>query len=246
MKRGRGVRSKLLPAVGLAAVLAVAVASSIASADDLAKPIRFSKAKILIELNETGNDAGIQMLLDGEGWEQVTVYGPDGGRKLIDIRARGSVAQIGLTELSFESEEPSLAELPLEDLLAMFPEGRYRIVGTTVEGRDLIGSAVLSHDIPAGPSLVAPVEGAIVDPDALVIDWDPVVEPAGIQIRGYQVIVELPQPLRTFSVDLPAAVTAVSVPAEFLEPGTDYKFEILAVAKNGNQTITESTFATAP
>jgi hypothetical protein len=60
------------------------------------------------------------------------------------------------------------------------------------------------------------------------------------------VIVELPQPLRTFSVDLPVTVTSVTVPAEFLQPGTSYKFEVLAVANNGNQTITESTFTTAP
>jgi hypothetical protein len=56
----------------------------------------------------------------------------------------------------------------------------------------------------------------------------------------------LEKPLRVFSVDLPATVTAVTVPAEFLEPGTGYKFEVLAVAKNRNQTITESTFSTAP
>lgn len=79
-----------------------------------------------------------------------------------------------------------------------------------------------------------------------MIDWDAVVEPAGIQIDGYQVIVELEEPLRIFSVDLPASVTAVTVPAEFLEPGTDYKFEVLAITESGNQTITESTFATAP
>lgn len=51
--------------------------------------------------------------------------------------------------------------------------------------------------------------------------WDPVVELAGIEIARYQVIVELPEPLRVFSVDLPASVTAVTVPPEFLGPGTE-------------------------
>jgi len=109
----------LLPIVVLGVVLALAV-SSVASAAGGGKPIRFSEAKILIELNSTAQDAGIQMLLDGEGWEQVTVYGPDGGR-LMHIRALRSVGKIGVTELFFESAEPSLADLPLKDLLKMFP-----------------------------------------------------------------------------------------------------------------------------
>jgi hypothetical protein len=38
----------------------------------------------------------------------------------------------------------------------------------------------------------------------------------------------------------------VTVPAEVLEPGTDYLFEVLAIANGGNQTITEGCFRTAP
>jgi Fibronectin type III domain len=112
----------------------------------------------------------------------------------------------------------------------------------------MVGTARLTHDIPAGPTVVVPTEGAVTSVDDTVIDWDPVVEPAGIEIAGYQVIVELEEPLRVFSVDLPASVTAVTVPPEFLKPGTDYKFEVLAIARGGgrNQTITESTFTTAP
>jgi len=244
MKRRSGIRASS-PILCLGVVLVLAMASSVASADRAANPIKFSKAKILIELNATAQDAGIQMLLDGEGWEHVKVYSPDGG-EVLDIRARGSVGVIGVTELFFESAEPSLADLPLADLLEMFPEGKYRIEGTTVEGKDMVGTARLRHDIPAGPHVVVPLEGGITDADDTVIDWDSVIEPAGIQIRGYQVIVELEEPLRIFSVELPAEVTAVTVPAEFLDPGTAYKFEILAISQSGNQTITESTFATAP
>jgi hypothetical protein len=229
----------------LGALLTLAVVSSAAAAGGDAKPLRFSKAQIRIEMNETGNDAGIQMLIDGEGWEHAEVFAP-GGTKVLNVRARGSVGILGMTELFFESEEPTLDELPLEDLLAMFPEGRYRIVGVTAEGRDIVGGAVLSHDIPAGPDVVSPLEGAVTDANATVVDWDPVVEPAGIVIVGYQVIVELPEPLRVLSVDLPASVTQLTVPIGFLEPGTDYKFEVLAIAEGGNQTITEGTFTTAP
>jgi len=62
---------------------------------------------------------------------------------------------------------------------------------------------------------------------------------------------DVPTPARraadgaALSVDLPAVDTSVTVPSEFLEPGTDYKFEVLAVADNHNQTIHEGTFSTA-
>lgn len=234
------------PIVALSAALALTTGSSAASGNGGRRPIQLEEAKILIELNSTAEDAGIQMFLDAEGWKRMQVYMPHGGPKIMDIQARGSVGRIGVTELYFESAEPSLADLPLEDLLRMFPEGRYHLVGRTVEGREMVGTARLSHDIPAGPTVVAPVEGGVTDVNDTVIDWDPVVEPAGIVITGYQVIVELPEPLRIFSVDLPTAVTAVTVPSEFLKPGREYKFEVLAIARGGNQTITESTFATVP
>jgi hypothetical protein len=35
----------------------------------------------------------------------------------------------------------------------------------------------------------------------------------------------------------------VTVPAELLEPGTDHRFEVLAVADNANRTIHEGTFS---
>lgn len=231
---------------GVVVVIALMAAASVASAgqESAAQTIRFSKAKILFELNATAQDAGIQALLDGEGWDNVQVFSPD-GELLLDIEADGSVGDIGVTELFFESAEPSLADLPLDELFAMFPEGRYRFAGTTVEGQRLVGSATLSHDIPAKPNVVAPAEGGVVDPANTVIEWEPVTEPAGIEIAGYQVIVELEEPLRVFSVDLPASDTSVTVSAEFLEPGTDYKFEVLAVADNANQTIHEGTFSTA-
>ncbi len=47
-------------------------------------------------------------------------------------------------------------------------------------------------------------------------------------------------------VFLPGNATQMTVPAEFLHPGTEYKFEVLAKAENGNQTITETCFVTAP
>ena len=71
---------------------------------------------------------------------------------------------------------------------------------------------------------------------------DPVTTPTGIAIASYEVVIE--QEDRTFDVTLPGTATSVTIPPEFLQPGTAYPFEVLAKAQNGNQTITGSAFST--
>jgi len=47
----------------------------------------------------------------------------------------------------------------------------------TTEDQKLVGSAMLSHDIPDGPEIVSPEEDAELDPDdGIVIDWNPVTD----------------------------------------------------------------------
>lgn len=208
-----------------------------------ARDLTFSETKIIIELNSTDQDAGIQIFLDAEGWAELTVFDPN-GNQLCDFKASGSVGVLGITELFFESEEPSLEELPLDEFLALFPEGEYAFRGKTVEGEVLVGSATLSHAIPEGPILLSPT-GKDVAPSNTVVAWVPVADPPGSEIVGYQVIVEREEPtLRVFSVDLSATATRVTVPAEFMEPKTEYKFEVLAIEAGGNRTISESMFKT--
>jgi Fibronectin type III domain len=76
-----------------------------------------------------------------------------------------------------------------------------------------------------------------------VASWNPPPEPSGINIVGYRAIVEREDPLRVFSVDLPASVTSVTVPQEYLQPGTKYKLEVQAIEASGNQTLTEVDFS---
>ena len=45
---------------------------------------------------------------------------------------------------------------------------------------------------------------------------------------------------------LPPAATRVTVPGEFIQAKREYKFEVLAIEKSGNQTITEGSFKTGP
>ncbi len=207
---------------------------------------KLAEAAIFFEINDTDGDAGIQIFLDGEGWNSMTVTDPD-GNKILDISAAGSIGMQGITELFFESAEPSFDEQPLADLLALFPEGHYKFRGRTTEGVALVGMARLTHALPAAPALVLPVEDDDeVDPNNTVIQWQLVPDPAGSKIVSYHIVVETDEgKLRIFTADMGPDATSVTVPAEFLEPGTEYKFEVLAIEASGNQTISERPFETA-
>jgi hypothetical protein len=236
-KRLAAVAAAMIPVAGLPLLASGGVTAT-------GTPIPFDDATMIFEVNATDGDAGLQVFLDGEPWRSVEVHSPD-GRKIFAVDGKGELRNLGLTELFSESNEPSFDDMPVEDILALFPEGDYRFSGKTIEGDRLIGTATLTHDIPAGPVVVSPADGAVVSPDAVVVMWEPVTEPAGIDITGYQVIVEREDPLRVFQVTLPSTATSVTVPAEFLETGTDYNVEVLAIEASGNQTITENSFATS-
>lgn len=211
----------------------------------------FSQTRIIIEVNATAGDAGIQIFVDAAGWQKLEVFDPN-GQKIFDVRGSGSVGRQGVTELFFESAEPSFAEQSLNELFTRFPAGNYTFKGTTVDGQTLNGKATLKHNIPAGPAIVFPAEGAVLNPGGpVVIDWEPVANPfpgtaSAVSIVGYQVIVERmkPQPLRVFSVNLQSTVTQVTVSPEFIQANAEYTFEVLAIEASGNQTISEGGFNT--
>jgi hypothetical protein len=229
--------------VSLAAVAAVVLLSGLAAPE--ARAMKLADTAIYIEINDTDGDAGIHLFLDGEGWDSMKVFDPD-GNQVLDFTAEGSVGLQGITELFFESAEPSFEEQPLSELLALFPEGKYRFVGETTEGKILKDMARLTHDLPDGPILVLPVEDDDeVDPENTVIEWQPVADPSGSEIVGYEVIVARESGgLRTLGVEVGPETTSVTVPPEFMEADTDYKFEVLAREASGNQTISEREFAT--
>ena len=147
-----------------------------------------------------------------------------------------------MTELFSESSEPPFEIFPLAEFKTLFPEGEYAFRGTAIDGRSMTAAAALTHDFPDGPEIIRPAEGARVPRDQVVVEWEPVTTPSGIEIVSYQVLVVKEAPLRVFSADLPATARRLPVPAEFLEPRTDYKVEVLAIEVGGNQTLTELTF----
>jgi hypothetical protein len=224
--------------------------------DDDGQEVPFAESKILIEHNATAADTGFQGFVDGDPWNRLTVTGPDGAA-VLQVKGVGRLEELGLTELFFETQEPANAEVPIEDLLARFPEGQYEFEGRSIEGQEVEGEAALSHAIPAGPVVIEPADGSVIDTSAPVVSWNAVTTTitgsTDLEIVGYELIVELDAdlpPTAGFSrtnldIHVPATVTSLTIPPEFLVAGTAYKFEVLALEAGGNQTITEGTFETA-
>jgi hypothetical protein len=200
--------------------------------------VSFKEAHLYVETNATDGDAGLQLALDHEPWKSIALYRPDGGQ-ILDIGTQGTLSGYGLTEAFFESSEPSFDKFPLVKFKELFPAGQYRLTGTTVEGQQLESVIALTHDFPGGPKITAPAEDARVPAGALVITWQPVTEPKGIGIVGYQVLIAKEKGGDVFSVELPATATSVQVPAGALESGGEYTLEVLARERNHNQTISE-------
>ncbi len=232
-----------------ASVAAIAVAMMVGAAAPAARPVRFfSDARMIIELNNTAQDVGVQMFIDGEPWRLLRAFDPN-GKKVLDINGSSSLRLQGFTELFFESSEPPLGEVSLAKFLARFPQGMYEIEGVTIKGNKIEGKALFTHFIPAAPVITLPLADSLQDPADTVVSWEAVPNPPGSVIDAYQVIVTQVldvRPKRTFSVHVPASVTSVIVPAGFMRPNADYDLEVLAIEAGGNQTITTGNFSTSP
>ena len=200
-------------------------------------PLKYSR--IYWEYNASANDLGVHVTLDGEDWTRLKITNPR-DKVLFNVLGKGPYKQLGMTELFFEGAEPSLDDFPLEDLLALFPEGEYEFEGLTVDGEETDGEWEFSHAIPDGPDVFATMAGN----DYLRIDWTAVTSPPPgfpdrpLNIVGYQVIVE------SFQVTVPSSVLSLTVSPEFvatLAPG-EHQYEVLAIDANANQTLTEGYF----
>jgi hypothetical protein len=222
-------------------------------------PAPLKDAKLNIEHNATDLDTGFQGFVDSEGWKELTFTGPK-GNKVLKVSGLGSLAKLGITELFFESVEPENVDVSIEDMLLKLPAGNYTIEGPGMENGESTGKtkgiAWLTHDIPAGPVLVAPKEGSSVATDSdLLMKWKPVtktIDGKSVKIISYQLIIEKiqdPHPhmigkINTLSMYLAPTVTSMRVPKEFLESGVDYDWEVLAIEESGNQTLSSGKFST--
>ena len=213
-------------------------------------------AKLNIEHNATDKDTGFQGFIDSEGWRRLAVRGPAGD--VLAFEGLGSLGELGLTELFFETVEPENAKVPIGEMLAKLPAGNYTIAGPGQENGkstgQTSGTAWLTHDIPAGPKLVSPREGARVPVRGVVARWRPVsktITGKPVKIIAYQLIVEKDvEPHRHMigkfglSMYLPRSVTRIKVPDGFLQRRTAYNWEVLAIERSGNQTLSSGSFRT--
>jgi hypothetical protein len=189
---------------------------------------KFAESRIYIEYNESGNDLGFHVSLDGEDWQFFRIVN-SAGATIFEVEGWGVYRDLGMTELFFEGVEPFFDEFPRADLFVLFPEGTYRFDGITVDGKRIASSGTLTHAVPAGPSSVE----AVVDGGSVVISWVPVAGPPPgfpdrpIEIAAYQVLVD------TFQVTLPATSTFVTLPLEFVVTfgAGEHLFEVLAIGR---------------
>lgn len=213
-------------------------------------------AKLNIEHNATDRDTGFQGFIDSEGWQRLGVRGPAGD--VLAFETRGTLAELGLTELFFESVEPENAQVPIDQVLAKLPEGNYTIAGRAWENGksagETSGKAWLTHDIPRGPKLIFPAPDATVPTRGVVARWKPVsktITGKPVRIIAYQLIIEKDvEPHRHMigklglSMYLPRSVTRIELPDGFLQHRTAYNWEVLAIERSGNQTLSSGAFRT--
>lgn len=242
--------------------LATIAGLTLAIAAPTAQGAEFSEAELYLELNDTDGDLGIHSSIDGEAYKSLEIEDPR-GRRILLIRASGRLARQGLTQLFFESAEPSFDELDPEKFFLRFPEGKYEIEAKTLEGEELEAEVELSHVLAAPPDNIT-INGipAAEDCDSVplpsvsepvVIDWDPVTtshpeigKTGPVDIVRYQFFVE--QGDLKFSVDLlpdTVDVTQFTVPSEIIALGNtneSFKFEIIARTATGNNTAIENCF----
>jgi hypothetical protein len=208
-------------------------------------------ARLKFEINATDRDGGIQVFVDEDSWRRLTIFDP-AGRQIFTTTAQGRMARQGGTELFVESAEPPFSELPVAKLLERWPAGAYRIEALGTNGKTVIGTARLTHDLPAGPELVSPLEDdGPQNPERTVVRWKRVGPANGSPIIGYQVLVVQPEtglralPNVTLDVMMPPTATSLAIPPGFLRPGTEYEWEVLALERGGNQTLSSSMFTTS-
>ncbi len=221
---------------------------------------QIATAKLIIEYNSTDDDVGVHGAFDDHGWSELCVFDPS-GRPIVVVDPRHQLNDLTMAGIFFESREPPASEFSMADLAAAFPEGRYTVRGKSFDGAVLTGRATFTHDVPAAPTITSPEiaedpeqTGTPVPRDDLAVGWEPVTETTTgepITITGYEVIITkeveddphgFSRP--TYDVHVPAAQNTLSVPTEFLEPGTVYELEVLALERSGNQTISVGFFMT--
>jgi hypothetical protein len=255
MNRNRRIL-RLIPFV----IGAAALATSALAGEEL----EFEEARLYLELNDTDGDLGIHGLIDGDAWKSLEIEDPN-ERELMNIWIRGPLRRQGMTEVFFESAEPTFDELAPKMFFRRFPEGTYEISAETLEGDELEGEVELSHTLAGPPDNIMVNDEAAADGcdgelptvgEPVTISWTavtmshPTLGNTGVpvEVQQYELVAEIEREGKTpdelvFKVDLPPNVTSFKLPRGFTRlAGDEMKFEIVTKLDNGNQTAAESCF----
>ncbi len=232
--------------------------------------LSFEEAFIFFELNNTDGDLGIHAKIDGDAWKRLKIKCENGKkRKLLDIKAKSSLRKQSLTEIFFESAEPTFDELTPEEFFERFPEGDCEIEGVTLDGEEIESETMITHLMPA-PAVttingVAAAENCDVEPLPVVsggapitIAWAEVEDShpdlgssGDIDVINYEVVVEIDEEPFHVSAILPPGARSFIVPTEIIALlgeafGDELKFEVLVREASYNQTAVESCFRVSP
>lgn len=255
----------------ICAGIAAAPLAVLADDHDDEEEIPFEVAEVFFELNNTDGDLGIHALVDGDPWKRLTIEDPR-DRKMLNVYVRGRLRRQGLTEIFFESAEPTFDELSPRKFFRRFREGTYDVEGITLEGEERESEVEVTHRMPApaaptvnGIPMAEQCDDEEPGYDAptvagpVVIAWPEVVSthpelghPQGspdITIHNYEVVVEaeLQGPdgeefVTVFSAVVPPDVMSMTIPAEFVAQTDTFKYEVLVREESWNQTAVESCF----
>ena len=194
---------------GIAALLAAPAFAGDHDDDE----IPWEEAEVFFELNNTDGDLGIHSLVDGGPWKRLQIEDTN-ERTILTVHVRGRLRRQGMTEIFFESAEPTFDELAPEQFFNRFPEGTYEVEGVTLDGEELESETEITHAMPAPPAptvngIAAAMQcddeepgydAPVIDADEYVIAWPPVAlthpslgDPQNspdITIVNYEVVVE--------------------------------------------------------
>jgi hypothetical protein len=244
---------RLLPLLTIPLALGTLATPRAARHEPASQP--FAVAELFVELNNTDSDLGLHASIDGGAWTSLEVEGPR-ERQLLGLVSKSRLRSQGLTQLEFESAEPTFEELDPADFFRRFPEGVYTIEGAAQGGGTFESRVPLSHvlaaparatvsGLAAAESCDAPTLPEVVSP--VLIDWDPVTSShpeigrtGPVTISRYQFFVQ--QGNTKLSLDLPPTATEFEIPTSITAAGGQFKFEIIARTSTGNNTAIESCF----
>ena len=112
------------------------IAAPVLADDHDEEEIAWDVAEVFFELNNTDGDLGIHALVDGEPWKRLHIEDVN-ERKIFVANARSRLRRQGVTEIFFESAEPTFDELPPATFFRRFPEGTYEVEGVSLDGIEI-------------------------------------------------------------------------------------------------------------